>query len=203
MKVVTAPEEITNCPSSCLFLAGGITNCPDWQTEILEYLTGENLVVFNPRRSSFKDEDEEEQINWEFRYLRKASAVLFWFCKETLCPITLFELGSMLNLEKKKKLFIGCEYNYKRRKDVEIQTVLIQPEITIVNEVRNLASLVRIWCAENHDGNYVCKRCYRGISRSEMHEKEECEAILAIDRLRDKHTTLPQAVKSVIKEITT
>jgi len=76
-----------------LFLAGGISGCPDWQKEIIEKLKDLPLVLFNPRRASFPIEDKDAaraQIEWEHIHLRKASAISFWFPCETLNPIVLY-----------------------------------------------------------------------------------------------------------------
>ncbi len=64
-----------------LFLGGGISNCPDWQTEMESKLTGLPLVLFNPRRDAFDMSDPSvsvQQIEWEHRHLRKSSMILFW-----------------------------------------------------------------------------------------------------------------------------
>ena len=37
-------------PSVDLFLAGGITNCPDWQADALALLSNQDITVANPRR---------------------------------------------------------------------------------------------------------------------------------------------------------
>ena len=72
-----------------IFMAGGITNCPDWQNEIMWILDGmgmDNLVLLNPRRKNFPIGDPDasyDQIKWEFDNLRAADAILFWFPKET------------------------------------------------------------------------------------------------------------------------
>jgi len=81
-----------------IFMAGGISGCSDWQTDLKEKLHSRisRLVLINPRRHNFNSKDESltrGQITWEFQHLRLASAILFWFPKETLCPITLYELG--------------------------------------------------------------------------------------------------------------
>jgi hypothetical protein len=116
-------------PSRSLFLAGGITNCPDWQSEVVSKLSGLPLTILNPRRKSFNMEDpneSEKQIRWEYYHLRRASHTLFWFPEETLCPITLFELGSALERVSNfgNNILIGIHPNYKRRFDIEVQTKL-------------------------------------------------------------------------------
>ena len=42
-----------NGNEASLFLAGGITGCPNWQKEIIVKLKDLPLVRFNPRRASF------------------------------------------------------------------------------------------------------------------------------------------------------
>lgn len=36
-----------------LFLAGGITGCPDWQQELVQLLRDADLILLNPRRAHF------------------------------------------------------------------------------------------------------------------------------------------------------
>lgn len=142
-KVITAPsEERPDCPA--LFLAGGITGCPDWQAAAITLLEGSGWTLLNPRRTDFPIGDPDaayRQIRWEHQRLREADAVLFWFPCETLCPIVLYELGawSMTN----KPIFVGCHPRYPRRQDVEIQTGLARPDVTIVYSLDALCQSVR------------------------------------------------------------
>ena len=73
--------------------------------------------------------------------MRLASAIAFWFPPETLCPITLFELGawSMTN----KLLFIGVDPRYQRFLDVKIQTKLARPELVILESLTDLAAALQ------------------------------------------------------------
>jgi len=131
-----------------IFLAGGISGCDNWQADIRKILhqSVPQLVLINPRRQHFDVSDKsvsEKQIGWEHNHLRKASAVLFWFCKETLCPITLYELGAMSLL--KNDIFIGCHPEYQRKEDVIVQTRLVLPEVKVVFSVEQLAKQVEAW----------------------------------------------------------
>ena len=146
MKYIEAPTEY-NGKENSLFLAGGITNCPNWQTELKNLLQNENIVLFNPRRTNFPVHDLDkttlEQIGWEHRHLRKADAISFWFPKETICPITLYELGTWSTTD--KPLFIGIHPEYQRKQDVEIQTKLVRPDIEIVYSIDSLARQIAKW----------------------------------------------------------
>ena len=86
------------------------------------------------------------QIEWEFRHIRRATAVLFWFPPETLCPIALFELGGRI-AEPNQPLFVGTHPDYQRRLDVQIQLKLARPEVTLVSAITELAEQVRAWAA--------------------------------------------------------
>jgi hypothetical protein len=126
-----------------IFLAGGITGCPDWQQEMRGLLQDYEGVLVNPRRANFPIHDPGaalEQIMWEHRHLRLADTVLFWFPCETICPIVLYELGawSMTN----KPIFVGVHPRYQRRQDVEVQTGLVRPGVRVVYSLRELAALV-------------------------------------------------------------
>jgi len=144
MKYIEAPEEYVyqNGDGYCHFLAGGITGCPDWQTEAIEMLKDSNLVIFSPRRKVYSHDTQSaiDQITWEHNHLRKAHAIIFWFPWETLCPISLYEFGAWSMTT--KPLYVGVHPDYPRKLDVEIQTKLVRPHLTIFNSLENLIEQV-------------------------------------------------------------
>jgi hypothetical protein len=132
-----------------LFLAGGISNCPDWQKDLTDrfWKFGDAVAIFNPRREGglCKEGDEAKaQIKWENWHLHQATHLLFWFPEETLCPISLFELGKWVSNYLHTKpcarynLSIGCHPNYQRKFDVEIQMSLIDEFIKVENNIDDL-----------------------------------------------------------------
>jgi len=147
MRYIESPETYFVKGGKSLFLAGGIQGCENWQQEMRKYLNNVPIVLFNPRRKDFPIDDPsaaQAQIEWEFEYLRKASMILFWFPKETLCPIVLYELGSWSMTD--KKIFVGIHPEYKRKQDVEIQTKLVREEIQIVYDLGTLSEQVIAEC---------------------------------------------------------
>lgn len=147
-------ERYIECPNTTddhsrksIFLAGGIVGCPKWQVDMASVLLKiTDLVVFNPNREYFPMDDlnaGKVQIKWEYDRLRRADYILFWFPKETLCPIVLYELGawSMTN----KPIFVGVHPEYARRFDVEQQTGLARPEVEVVYSLFDLAGQVERW----------------------------------------------------------
>ena len=144
MIYVEALDELkSGVPGRTVFLAGGITNCPNWQQEMCSLLQDTDLILLNPRREHFPIEDPnaaQEQITWEHNQLRMADAILFWFPCETLCPIVLYELGAWSMAD--KPIFVGVHPDYRRRQDVEIQTHLTRPGVVISYSLESLAQQV-------------------------------------------------------------
>lgn len=146
MDYIEAPTEIPSpVPSQpFIFLAGGITNCPDWQKQVRNSLEDiDHGTLINPRREEFPSMDAEEeghrQIGWEFNMLWNWTDIFtMWFCNETLGPICLYELGAYLArcevqnrsqglqvLSPLSHVVIGCESGYARTFDVMAQARLI------------------------------------------------------------------------------
>jgi hypothetical protein len=146
MNYVEAVDEYvfpTSYDNKSLFLAGGITGCSDWQAEMVEKLSDTDLTLLNPRRKDFPINDPSaarEQITWEWHHLQSAKAISFWFAKETIQPIVLFELGKWLCHG--KRIFIGIDPEYPRRQDVEIQTEL-ELRIEIAYSIDDLVDQIK------------------------------------------------------------
>lgn len=139
MVYVEAPNVVPPNRRS-LFLAGGITDCPPWQDQLMQMIRPLDIVVYNPRRANFPIHDPNAayaQIKWEYERLREAAVISFWFCKETMCPIVLFELGA--HLMTCKPILVGVAPGYPREQDVRIQTGLQRPEIQIRTSLDALA----------------------------------------------------------------
>jgi hypothetical protein len=132
MLYIEAPNRVYDTSKKSIFLAGTITGAADWQAEVTKALDDFDIVVFNPRRENFPIHDPNaafEQIKWEFDMLRKADMIQMWLASETIGPICLYELGAWSMTE--KPLVIGMDPKYPRRQDVEIQTKLVRPEVSI------------------------------------------------------------------------
>lgn len=145
MRYLESPDKIEPFDTQTrLFLAGGITNCPDWQQEMRELLADTTLTLLNPRRANFPIGDPsaaQVQIEWEFDMLRAADGIMFWFPQETICPIVLYELGAWSMSD--KPIFVGVHPSYERRQDVEIQTKLVRPEVEIAYSIADLSEKVK------------------------------------------------------------
>lgn len=150
MKIITAVEEYSdsdlNGKTAC-FLAGGITNCRNWQIEVINLLKDyeknmdlSDLVIFNPRRDNFPSDDpnsSKEQIKWEFDALSKSDIFSMYFVGETEStqPICFYELGKDLGLRfpNFENVVITSEPSFLRNIDVREQVSLITNNTVIVN----------------------------------------------------------------------
>jgi len=97
MKVITAPQRYSLQEKECsVFLAGGITGCPNWQQTVIKSLEKslrgspyeQNIVVFNPRRKNFpinKPSASYEQIKWEYDQLSRWT---YFLCISAIVTVT-------------------------------------------------------------------------------------------------------------------
>jgi len=169
-RAIIAPHEYIS-PSSpenkssrhiSVFIAGGVSGSFDWQQYITQELKQRveaaadqhpsvrdfTLVVLNPRREMYDVSDKslaEPQIKWEFEHFKRSDAVMFWFPKETLCPIALFELGAQSRSRPADRLFVATDPDYQRKTDVIVQLSLAIPSIRVVHSLDALADQFIEW----------------------------------------------------------
>ena len=157
LEVIT-PDTNVNSFGYSIFMAGGISNCFDWQSVYISRMKTElkayadyiddkipvdgklNIVLVNPRRSQFDISNKqmaEDQIKWEFDRLHSADLITFWFSEETVCPIVCYELGYWLG-SIDKEVIIGISPDYKRKIDIEIQSRLAGYDNVIFDSVEAL-----------------------------------------------------------------
>lgn len=192
MKIITAPEEYEITKDDiCVFLAGGITNCWEWQNRVIEILKAkkntDNLVVFNPRRENFPIHDPtatNKQITWEFDNLEKMDIFSMYFSSgESDQPICMYELGRNLCRMKERfpdyedRIVISVEYEYKREKDIEVQTSLATRGkiIALVTKEPKL-------CADFHA--YQIYKAYELINKRKKRSNEQ-----VLEALKDNSTS--------------
>lgn len=164
MRVITVPEKYVRQPNDItVFLAGGITNCWEWQDKVIEMLQNEkevnldNLVIFNPRRKDFpinKPNASYEQIRWKFDMLERCDIFSMYFCAgESDQPICMYELGRNIcrmqmrfPIDWSMRLIITTEYGYKRAKDVSIQTMLATDCITTNSNIaQHIDNIIEVY----------------------------------------------------------
>lgn len=110
-----------------VFLAGSIEmgKAKDWQTDMTNFFTGQNIGVYNPRRPDWdsswvQDYDNpqfNQQVNWELNALEKAEIVLLNLEPETLSPISLLELGRFSH---KEIIYVVCPKGFWKKGNIDI-----------------------------------------------------------------------------------
>ena len=141
-KIITAPnyvefdtEESVKYSGKHIFLAGGITNCKDWQKIVIEKMEDYDVVLYNPRRENFditNPSATEDQIKWEFDCLENCDIFTMYFCRsESDQPICMYELGrNIVRMQQRfpedwfKRIIITIESGYSRESDVINQVKL-------------------------------------------------------------------------------
>ena len=133
-QIITAPSiEVPKFTS--VFLAGGITNCKEWQKAVIDELAFEDISFFNPRQEHFDVSDKNasyKQILWEFERLEKMDIFSMYYCNDNSDqPICMYELGrNIVRMQNRfpsdweKRIVISVEDGYRRKADVLIQTEL-------------------------------------------------------------------------------
>ncbi len=152
IKVVTAPD-YNIYEGKSIFLAGGITNVPEWQTDLIDMLRKmdlgkEQVILYNPRRKNFPIHDpnaSNEQITWEFRKLQASEMIIFWFARGSINPIVLYELGMWGN-SRATPISIGLDPLYERKQDVIIQTGLARPALEVKTSLQDIAEDIQKFC---------------------------------------------------------
>jgi len=154
MQVITAVETLMGPDQPTVFLAGGITKCPDWQQTVIDKLADvDDGVLLNPRRPNFPINDpnaSREQITWEFNALARAHVFAMWFSNsDSDQPICMYELGRHLAIREltndMEHVLIGVEPGYRRLRDVYIQVGLVCPKLAgqIVDNLDDHAENIR------------------------------------------------------------
>lgn len=125
-----------------VFLAGGITNCKEWQKEVMRELEYENISIYNPRQEHFDVTDKSasfKQITWEYERLEQMDIFSMYFCNDNSDqPICMYELGrNIVRMQNRfpndweKRIIISVEDGYRRKADVLIQTELCSSKLFV------------------------------------------------------------------------
>lgn len=152
--IYTAPENTSNSNvERSVFLAGSIEQgkAEEWQKILAKKLSNIGFHVYNPRRKEWDSSLEQsftnpifyQQVNWELNNLERAKYICFYFQPGTISPISLFELGLMIN--KNKKLAVVSNKEYFRYGNLEV--VCDRYNIPIFENI-------------NHYSTYMCLEMY-------------------------------------------
>jgi len=129
MKVIKPPNNLiyTEEDGKTLFLSGSIEmgKAVNWQNKIIDFLSKEKIVIFNPRRDDWDNTwiqtidspQFREQVTWELNALECSNVIAMYFDPNTKSPISLLELGLFA---KSKKMILYCPEGFWRKGNVDI-----------------------------------------------------------------------------------
>jgi len=148
MTIIRPPEEyvpaIQQGSRKAIFLAGSVSGSENWRLHIAQSFEAENVVFLDPFNASYASADAaafSAQIEWERRHLRRAWGRVFWFSFESLCAMSLFELGA--SCQSAGPLFVGCHADYRLRRDVISQLAIARPDVVVAATLDELISQLR------------------------------------------------------------
>jgi len=126
--IVKPPQNLNDFEKKrSIFLAGSIEmgKAEDWQSYVGNKFDNFDIVIWNPRRTSWDSSWVQsinnplfkEQVDWELDALSMAEAILFHFEPNTKSPITLMELGLFAQ---SGKCLVHCPEGFWRKGNVDI-----------------------------------------------------------------------------------
>jgi len=149
---IKPPNEFTHVEGKKVFIAGAIDmgSAEDWQHKLATELKNTNLVLLNPRRTDWDSTWEQsidnpkfaEQVNWELNGLETSDFVVFYFSPTSKSPITMLELGLMIE-RKPLRILVCCPEGFYRKGNIDI--VCSRYGIPMVNSLDELISELRIY----------------------------------------------------------
>ncbi|MDG4795218.1 nucleoside 2-deoxyribosyltransferase domain-containing protein [Micromonospora sp. WMMD1082] len=147
-RYIESPTEYTG-DDTAIFLAGGISGCPDWQADAVTLLRDTPCTVLNPRRARYPMDDAAaaaQQVAWEHRHLHRASVILFWFPASPTSdqPIALYELG-VHAATARVPVAVGADPAYRRHRDLILQMSVARPDITVHTTLADTVAAARTW----------------------------------------------------------
>lgn len=169
---IKSPEEYIKYPRPWIFLGGSTTT--SWRDEVISSIDG-NGTFLDPMT---EDYDAEKSTKWEMLALWSCDSIVMWFGKETLQPISLFEIGThtaryFTSQGKTPYVVLGVDPEYQKRKEIEAQidslnTHLVGdcPQLSIVDTLEEVVIGVKEEITKIRgrvDNIPICDKCYKTI----------------------------------------
>lgn len=133
-----------------VFLAGTIVQTEvTWREQVIEGLSGMDVVVLDPRRVDWDlswiqrktDERFAAQVLWEMDGMEKAGLVLVYFEPGSQSPISLLELGRLVE-RRARNVVVCCPDGYSHKGYVEMVTA--EREVRMVESVDAMVAEARL-----------------------------------------------------------
>ena len=151
MLIVRPFDKFSNISNSqvSLFLAGGSTKWRETVEHTLECNEDfHSVVILDPY-----DENYSTLPNtaWEAQMMKKADCIVFWFTKESVCPVSLFELGYALR-DHTKDIIIGVEPGYPKEDELDAQLITLCPKLVPFSSLEQLTRAIELYVEDTSNG---------------------------------------------------
>jgi nucleoside 2-deoxyribosyltransferase-like protein len=144
LRIITAPENLSEFSRPALFLAGSIEmgTAHNWQEEISQRLTYQPGTILNPRRrnwdaswiQSIENPQFVAQVEWELQALTLADVIIMHFEPDAKAPVSLLELGLF-----HEKMIVHCPEGFWRKGNVDIVCRWFEvPTVRTMEELTNM-----------------------------------------------------------------
>ena len=127
MRVIKAPDSITEIETLAVFLGGTIDNGRDWRSEVKSFLAGlsTDVTVLDPHqdkwisgvKQSKNDPILHKQVNWELDAMDWSDVIVLWFEPGSMSSVSLLELGLHVG---QAGVFVYCPEGYWCKGNIDI-----------------------------------------------------------------------------------
>lgn len=117
--------------------------CGDWQGWVAKSLNKYDIIVANPRIDYWDSLDDDglfRQTQWEHNAMELSDMIAFWFCRDDVQPLSLFELGRWSYTE--KRIVVGASPMYPMLRELKSQMAVVRPEMKIEDSLKGLAQSI-------------------------------------------------------------
>jgi hypothetical protein len=115
----------------------------NWREPLFKGLENEEIVIFDPVHwlQGMGTDNIQEWLEWNFNHIRLSTEILFWISGKVDNMLTLLEVGHFS--DKRIPIYMGCDSDYERKNELEIQMKLIRPKLKVVYDLNELVQQVR------------------------------------------------------------
>ena len=160
-QIITSPEPIIKTDKNIFVFLGGtieMGSSYDWQKDIINSLSNDNVCFLNPRRASWDrswlqsihNEKFRQQVNWELKALEESDLILMYFTPGSKSPISLLEFGMYAQ---SKKMIVCCPDGFWRKGNIEI--VCERYNVDLYQDMNTFIKNINIFINEKEKDKYV------------------------------------------------
>lgn len=148
INIVTPPSLFISASGPSIFLAGSINRgeADDWQAQVSTAATATwietDLTLYNPRRSTWADASENEQMAWTLPLLKTVDYVIMHLTGSGASPISTLELGMFID---DPRLYLSVDDSYDRKETILYHYHYFGHKEVYENPIESLHAIKQHW----------------------------------------------------------